>query len=182
MNTTAKTAAPAKPVITVKKTAKRFEGADAPVTVVAATPSKGHKIPAPAIVTPTGIALTTAREGKFEFITADAVVQNRLADTVISYLKDVGVGRVSFLLRQAFPETELSALVKRAAPKTPKAPRAASVRVARNKIDDTALLKFINDNGLASARIQAILDSVRAAGCSASQERVDRLLGRVTAA
>lgn len=176
MNATAKTAAPA---VTIKKTGKRFEGANEPVTVVVPVAAKGHKIPAP--VKATGIALATAREGAFTFLTADAVVQNRLAESVVSYLRDAGIGQVSFLLKRAFPETELSALVKRAAPKTPKAPRATSVRVVRATITDEDLLTLIRGHNLADAKIQLILDTVREKGFSASQPRVDRLLGRTTA-
>ena len=173
---------------------KRFEGADAPVTVVAPVAAKGHTIPAPkkatkkapAIVIPAGVSLMTERAGRFDFVTAatvplvlpgwdkieaDTPDTSIGADAAVKYLTGIGADASRALVAKLFPKKL-----------TVKKPRTVTARVARAKIDDAALLKFINDNGLASARIQAILDSVRAAGCSASQTRVDKLLGRVAAA
>jgi hypothetical protein len=179
----------AKPTVTIKKTTKKTFGPADPVTVVAATPDVGHKIPAP-----TGWdkkkgfhypALVTETEGRFAFTTAATVpvvipgwdkIEADTPDTyvgaesAIAYLRGIGADASRALLTKLFPKKL-----------TVKKPRTVTPRVGRAKIDDTQLLRFIYDNGLADARIQAILDSVRAAGCSASQSRVDKLLGRTTA-
>lgn len=184
MNATVKTAAPA---VTIKKTGKHFEAPSEPVTVVAATPDVGHKIPAPkkapAIVVPTGIALTTERAGRFAFTTAatvpvvipgwdkieaDTPDTSIGADAAVTYLKNIGPDAAKALVAKLFP-------------KTPKATRTVSVRVSRATITDEDLLTLIRGHNLTDARIQVILDTVRENGFSASQPRVDKLLGRVTA-
>jgi hypothetical protein len=199
----------AAPAVTIKNTGKHFEAPSEPVTVVAATPDAGHTIPAPkkatkkalAIVIPAGVSLITERAGRFAFLTAhdaenmpinpaqlDADIAKAApagwsvieadtpdasigADAAVTYLRGIGADASRALLMKLFPKV----------PKVAK-PRTASVRVSRATITDEDLLKFIRGNSLTDARIQKILDTVRASGFSASQDRVDRLLGRVVTA